>query len=360
MTIGVDAGTLSVSDDRLKVGVYRVVFNLLRVLGQLDTRNSYRLYSFSSISFSIMKEFGVRMKNVVLKPSIGWFFVRLPIELQLHPVDVFLGVAQAIAKSNAYSIGFVYDLGFLHVPHAYPGSLARLKNQTEHLIKRSNHIIAISQNTKDDIQNHYSVPSGRITVAYPGINNRFAPEGNRFTGGHPYFLFVGALKPGKNVPTAIRAFASFLKQSKKKYDFIIIGGDYWPDPKIDQTIKVLRLEERVRLLGYVSDESLPMYYRGATSLVAPSLWEGFCLPAVEAMACGCPVIASSAGSLPEIVGRAGLLIDPQDEEGITQAMLTLSVDKKARKQMIAQGLCQVSRFSWNNFGKTVLNLILRS
>jgi len=360
MKIGVDAGTLSVSDERLKVGVYRVVSNLLQGLGRLDKTNSYTLYSFAAIEPAVMGQFGHRMKNAVLKPLIGWFTLRLPLELRMHPVDIFLGAAQAVPPSSAYSIGFVYDVGFIHAPQAYPGSLSRLKEQTVGVVKRASGIVAISQSTKDDLVKQYGYEKSKITVVYPGIDSRFTQKGTKTLRNNPYFLFVGALKPGKNVPAIIRAFAQILTKSKKTFDLLLIGGDYWQDPQIEQTIQDLGIGERVIRMGHVPDEDLPAYYRGAVALVNPSLWEGFCLPAAEAMACGCPVIASTAGSLPEILGGGGVLIDPTDTDALVKAMLRVSSDTNLRQSMIQKGLERAKVFSWDTFARTTLDIINRS
>src|SRR3972149_3375119 len=137
MKIGVDGGALSITDDRLKVGVYRVVYNLLRELGKINTENTYYIYSFIPIEREVMKQFGPRMINKVLRPQKGWFSLRLPLELSLNPVDLFLGTSQAVPSSTSHNIGFIYDLGFLYYPDAYPGSYEKLKKQTRELVRKS-------------------------------------------------------------------------------------------------------------------------------------------------------------------------------------------------------------------------------
>jgi len=163
MIIGVDAGALSIRDDRLRVGVYRVTLNLLRELGRIDKTNEYRLYTFLPIAPSQMRELGLRMKNVVIRPAIGWSMIQIPIELRRHPVDVFLGLSQMIPLSRARNIGFIYDLGFLRYPDAYPGSLARMEMQTKQLVKHSDHILTISKSTQADVVRAYRVDKEQIT-----------------------------------------------------------------------------------------------------------------------------------------------------------------------------------------------------
>lgn len=349
MIIGVDAGALSITDERLRVGVWRVTYNLLRVLSKIDKKNEYRLYSFIPLDRGVMSAFGPRMKNVVVRPTFAWSTIQLPIELRRHPINVFLGLSQMIPYSTSYNIGFIYDLGFLRYPDAYPGSVNRLKNQTRLLVNRSDHIVAISEVTKKDIEAEYKENAQNITVAYPGVDTRFSVRGAKHTEKNPYVLFVGSLKRGKNVPFALHVFKKFLATSKKPFDFVMVGGNYWEDPDIHKTIKKLGLTKRVKHTGFVPDRDLPSYYRGARALLITSLWEGFCLPAAEAMACGCPVIFAKAGSLPEIVGKAGTGFEQGNEKSAVRALQ--SVHSGAR------GLRRSALFSWSRFAKDVYRII---
>jgi len=349
MIIGVDAGALSIIDERLRVGVWRVTYNLLRELSRSDKKNEYRLFTFLPIDREVMGEFGANVKNVVVRPKIGWATIQLPIELRRHPVDVFLGLSQMLPRhSPAFSIGFVYDLGFLRYPEAYPGSLKKLKNQTQQLVKRADHIITSSDVSKRDIIHFYGYKKG-ITVVYPGIDTRFTSSGSKHTEKHPYILFVGALKRGKNIPFALRVFKKFLQKTKKPHDFVIVGGNYWEDPGIIQTIEELNLQKQVKLKGFVPDGELPAYYRGAEALLITSLWEGFCLPAAEAMACGCPVVYPNTGSLPEIVGTAGTQFETGNEKSAVSALI--------KKKSGDAGRARIKQFSWPRFANEVYRII---
>lgn len=343
MIIGVDAGALSVKDQRLKVGVWRVTYNLLKELGRIDHTNEYRLYTFSPIDRGVMRDFGPRMQNIVVRPMFGWSMIQLPIELRRHPVDVFLGLSQMVPYSTSRNIGFIYDLGFLHFPDAYPGSLRRLAYQTRQLVQRSNHIAVISKVTKKDVMKHYQAAANNITVAYPGVDERFKARGAVHHEADPYILFVGALKRGKNVPLALKIFRMFLDTTKKKYKLLLVGGNYWEDPEIKETIRALKLGTYVKITGYVPDRELPSYYRGAEALLVTSLWEGFCLPAAEAMACGCPVVYHNTGSLPEIVGSSGIAFETE-----LQAVGGLMHPKRMHPTI---------SYSWKKFARQVYQLL---
>lgn len=356
MTIGIDAGMLGVTDERLKVGVYRVVQHLLLEIAKCDTTNSYRLYSFFPIDQAVMGRFGPHMTNVVLTPPYGYMRVRLPIELSRHTVDIFLGLGGALPPfTRVASLGFVYDLGFLYSPDAYGSSFLRLRKQTADLVKRATHIVAISNTTKRDIFAHYKRNDSDITVAYPGVDKNFTLQGKRVSRPRGYFLFVGSLTKTKDVPLLIRSFARFAKKYRD-VDLLLAGGDLWPDPRIDVSIHRYNLRDRVIRLGYVSDDALPTYYRGATAFVTTALHEGFCLPVVEAMACGTPVIVVNRGALSEIVGDGGLVV-PAHEEAISHAMVDIVSNQKLRNDCTRRGSLRSSTFTWVSFAKTILSLI---
>lgn len=354
MIIGVDAGAMGISDERLKLGVYWVNVNLLRELGKIDKKNTYILYSFSPIDGEVMRSFGPRMGNTVLLPQAGWSTVRLPLELKLHPVDVFLGLSQFVPASKSYNIGFIYDLGFLRHPEAYPGSQIKLSQNTDNLVDRSHEIITISGAVKADIVGRYTMNPKTVTVAYPGVVRTFTDKGAAYKGEHPYFLFVGALKPGKNIPFLLRGFAKFLASQKSVVDLYLLGGEYWKDPEIQKEIEQLHIVSRVKKLGFVPDTTLAGYYRGAIAFVSPSLYEGFCLPAVEAQACGSPVIGSTTGAFPEVIGNTGMLVDPHDSAALAKAM---NIITKKRSAYVKKGLNNALRFSWISMGETVNSLI---
>lgn len=352
MVIGVDAGALAEQDERLKVGVYRVTYELLKNLSKLDPINTYSLFSYAPIPDSVMKKFGNNMVNNACRISYGYMRVQLPVKVILQPVDLFLGVAQAVPYGIRHSIGFIYDLGFLHHPEVYGKQSVELKKQTETLVSRSSHIITISDAVKRDIMETFGVNSERITVSYPGVSDIFVKNKEKMKNPNPYFLTVGLLKPRKNIPVAIRAFAQFLKKIGKQYDFIIIGGDTGLDPDIQKTISILHLHKQVRLLGYVPDTEVAKWYRGAVGLFALSVTEGFCLPAVEALVSGCPVIYAKSGALPEIVGEAGIGVSIMDEQSIVDAMLMLT-----RQRIETRG--HAARYQWISFAGKVYDRISR-
>lgn len=355
--IGVDAGCLGINDDRLKVGVYRVAYNLLAELGKIDKKNTYRLYSFYPIKQKVMASFGGRMKNIVLRPQKGWFTLRLPLELKIRPVDIFLGFSQALPYSSSHNILFVYDLAFEPYPELYPDSYQKLTKNTKKALKLADKIIAVSQSTKKDLMRFYGVPGSKIGVCHPGIGPNFSPDGKKFKLDAPYFLFVGSLKKKKNIPRILKGFSNLLLKTKKEFKLVLVGGDLWFDSEIAKAIKELGLKKQVLMTGFVKDEDLPQFYRGAVVFVSPSLYEGFGITHLEAMACGTPVIAGNISSMPEIVGDAGILVNPKSEKEIGEAMLRITADKRRRQDLVKRGLKRAKRFSWKKFARKIWETI---
>lgn len=366
MRIGVDAGCLAVKEEKLKVGVYQLVFNLLKELSRVDQRNEYWLYSFAPIKEKILRALNRKMKNKVLKPKEGWLTLRLSWEFLINKPDVFLGLGQALPLFHPLkSIVFVYDLAFEHFPDCYPHSFRKLSWQTRHATRHANCIVAISQSTKNDLINLYDVDKKKIKVIYPGVDPSFRPQSERKIAGvrkkyglrKSYFLFVGSLKPGKNVPRIVEAFARFLNKTKGAHQLVLAGSDFWLDQQIMTTIKELKLGREIKNLGYVAKKDLPALYSAAKVFVSPSLYEGFGLPLVEAMACGTPVVASKVSSMPEVVSETGLLVDPEDPEEIAEAMLKLGSHSTVYGNLRKMGVKQVRKFSWKKSASQLLTLI---
>lgn len=366
MKIGIDAGCLVVTDKRLKVGVYQLTFSMLRELGKIDENNRYLLYSFQPIAKEILGEFGPQMKNIVVGPKLGWRYFGLPKKLLFDRPDIFIGPSQALPIfTYCPSVVIVHDLSFEHFPACYPDSLQRLRTLTTNAVKKADKIVAVSNSAKKDLIKIYHVPPEKITVVYEDYNpliKRQSQESvkkvkRKYKIEGDYFLFAGSLKRIKNVPRILEAFAGFLKAAKKKDFFLVLaGGDLWPDPEIDGTIQRLKLEKRVKKLGFVEDEDLSALYSGAIAFISPSLYEGFGLTLLEAMVCGCPVIAGNGGSQPEVVGKAGVLVDPQSVAEISSALLKISTDTLFRSGLIRAGLERATLFSWEKFAKEIYKI----
>lgn len=358
MRVGIDGGVLSITDDRLKVGVYRVAYNLVKELAALNAKNDYRVYSFSGGEQGRPIPENDHLRYVKL-PRLGFRTLWQSYEMLTHWVDAYLGVAQTIPQIlyDVNKIGFIYDLAFLTHPALYPRSQVSLMRHTAQLVKRSDHIVTISRATASQITQTYQIPAARVSVAYLGVDPVFTPEGDKFTASRPYFLFAGAFKPGKNIPMMLTAFAAYLQKTAVEHDFYLVGSDYWMDPQIEKTITELHLEPYVKRVGFVSDAELASYMRGAKALLSVSKVEGFGLPAVEAMACGTPVVVSNSAVQSEIVGQAGFLVSSEDTQGLVDILSRLTTDETMRTRVAQLGLARSKQFRWDAFARQVAGLL---
>jgi len=357
MIIGVDAGALSETDVRHHTGVFRMTVELLTVLTKIDKKNSYQLYSYKPIDRKILSQCGKSAKNIVLSPSPGYMSIRIPIELSNRPVDVFLGLCQALPSGKAKKIGFIHDLGFLHHPENYEDQGRKLRKLTENTIERAEKIIAVSENTKQDIVSEYQVNPKKITVVYEGAGAAFNSLGPEKKLDVPYFLYVGSSRKGKNIAMLLRVFRRFLSKTRQDFALVLAGPDFSEDNQDLRTIiRALDLTDSVIQTGGITDRELASYYHGAQAFLTASLWEGFCLPVAEAFHCGCPVIAARAGALPEIVGSAGILADPYDENSFVSAMQKV-IKPSVRRTLARNGLERADLFSWDLFSRKILKEI---
>lgn len=298
-----------------------------------------------------------------------WYRAHLPLPVQTftgridlyHSPDFVLPpVGGAIP-----TILTVHDLSFIHFPETFPLQLVNYLNRVvPWSVGRAGHILADSYSTRRDLQALWGVPSERITVLYSGVNERFRPVTDeslltavraRYRLDKPYVLAVGTVQPRKNYELLVRAFQPVAEQYP--HSLVIVGGKGWLDEGLSVEIERCGLQDRVILTGFVDDADLPAIYSAADLLAFPSLYEGFGLPILEAMACGTPVISSDISSLPEVaMDGSAVLLPPSDEAAWTQAMLDLLGDEGARDRLIAMGITRSAQFSWHSSARQLASL----
>ncbi len=249
----------------------------------------------------------------------------------------------------------VMDLSVLLFPQFHPSH--RVKKYEKYFMRslsQAAHFVAISEATKRDLVEHLKVKSDRISAIALAPRVEFRPQSPQAVAaakkkhGLPerYFLFVGNWEPRKNIPGLLRAYSRLSGSVRASYPLVLVGGWGWKSEESREMLTRAPWKENVRALGYLPDSDLVPVTQGATALVYPSFYEGFGLPPLEAMACGTPVISSSAGGLAEAVGNAALVVDPQDEVALSNAMKELAQSEEIRKNLSALGLVQAARFSW--------------
>jgi glycosyltransferase involved in cell wall biosynthesis len=298
---------------------------------------------------------------------IFWEQTIQPWAVRRAGVDLLHGLALVGPVASARPLVVtIHDLSFVFYPQNFQ-FLKRLYLQffTRLSVRMARRVIAISENTKRDVVQQYGIPAGKVDLVYYGLDPIFrslpAAQVARFVTeqGLPerFILFVGTLEPRKNVVRLIEAYAQL---PKGRPPLFLIGGKGWQYDDIFARVEDLDLSGEVRFVGYVSAAELPWWYNAADLFVYPSLYEGFGLPPLEAMACGTPVVSSAVSSLPEVVGSGGLLVDPTDTEALASAMEHLVTDRDTHDSMRTAGLAQAQTFSWREAARRTVDSYRRA
>jgi glycosyltransferase involved in cell wall biosynthesis len=254
----------------------------------------------------------------------------------------------------------VYDLSFVHYPERFPRLQQwYLHSQTRRSCRRARRIITISEAGRQDLHRFFGIPLEQIDLIYPGVDDVYQPlpadavaQFRHEQGLCRFILHVGTLQPRKNISTLLQAFARWRENgAPADVQLVLVGGKGWMFAEIFAQVAALQLMDHVRFTGYVPDEALPFWYNAADLLVFPSVYEGFGMPIVEAMACGTPVIAANSSSIPEAVGEAGLLFAPQDADALAALLERVMDDSELRAEMRRMGMAQAATFSWEAAGR---------
>jgi glycosyltransferase involved in cell wall biosynthesis len=300
-----------------------------------------------------------------------WHRLRLPIPVETitGPLDIFYSPDFVLppTRRNTRTLLTVHDLSFLHYPrHFVPKLVHYLSQVVPRSVARADRVLADSEATRADLIAHLGTPPEKVKVLYSGVGARFRPEKEpgegeclraRYgLGDRPYVLSVGTLQPRKNYIRLIQAFSQLADLQTCRLEnlqLLIAGGPGWLYQDIFAAAE--KHGDRVRILGFVDDADLPSLYRNAALFAFPSLYEGFGLPVLEAMACGVPVVCSDASSLPEVAGDAALLVHPFDADGLSDAMARVLEDADLRLEMVACGLAQAAQFNWERAARQLLD-----
>jgi glycosyltransferase involved in cell wall biosynthesis len=301
--------------------------------------------------------------------SIFWHLAALPRLLRAHACDLCFMPAGNRRLAWSYgmpSVGTVHDFSQLHVPQKYDAArMFYIMRVLPGMMRRLTRVISVSESTRRDLESFARVPAERIRVIHNGADlKRFAPRPKadalaEVQAGLPiperYILYVARLEhPGKNHVRLLEAFAALKRTTDLPHKLVLVGGRWNGAEVIEARVKELGLGEEVVFPGFVPNEAIPALYAAAAALAFPSLFEGFGIPVLEAMASGTPVCAANASSLPEVVGDAGLLFDPQDVPAMTDCLARLLTDEPLRERMIAAGIERAGRFTWDAAAEATL------
>ena len=281
-------------------------------------------------------------------------------------IILFTNFVRGPIATNAKTITIIYDLSFiLFSEFSNSKNSELLLKQVPKSISKSDKIIAISQNSKQEIINEYKVNPAKIEIVNPAINHAvYRPASKqsidrvktKYGIKGQYILYTGTLEPRKNIVGILEGYSALPKNILSSYTLVLAGGKGWLDEEIEEKLTELK-ELNIIRTGYVADEDLPALYSGATVFVYPSFYEGFGMPPLEAMACGTPVITSNNSSLPEVVGEAGIMIDAKDTKALTESIEKVISSKKLQNEMLKKGIKQAKKFSWEKSAKKLYELI---
>ena len=287
---------------------------------------------------------------------ILWEQLALPVLAQTEHLDLLHGAVNVgPLLAPCPTVITVHDLSFMRSPQAFPRfQRVYLRTQVQRSVRAARRVIAVSEATKRDVVEIFGVPSERVDVVYNGVDTGFSPAAAGEIGafrrrkGLPerYILHLGTLEPRKNLVRLVQAFHTTRQQGLGDVKLVLAGGKGWGYDDIFAEVSRLGLEQDVLFPGYVPDDELAWWYRGAELFCYPSLLEGFGLPVVEAMACGVAVITSNISSLPEVAGEAALLVDPTSVAALAEALVTLLTDQASAGALREKGPPQAARFSW--------------
>ena len=365
LTIGIDASRASVVR---QTGTERYSRRIITELLELGVNQRFRLYLNGRQGLSLPQRASTEQRLIPF-PRL-WTHFRLSAELARHPVEVLFIPAHVVPPVHPpATVVTIHDLGYLHEPDAHTDWSRRyLDWSTRWSVHAARHVVAISESTRQDLIDRYRVRPDRISVIYHGVDEQFRPAGKasiaharRAIGIEPddrFVLFVGTLQPRKNLARLIEAF-EVIADEQPDLKLVLAGRRGWKMDEIDYAIATSRHRARIMLPGHVADADLPALYTSAEVVVLVSLYEGFGLPALEAMACGAPVLVSNRGSLPEVTDDVAINIDPLDVNAIVAGLRRLLLPAE-RTRRSTQGIEHAARFTWQKSGRETLEVLINA
>ncbi|KXG76165.1 glycosyltransferase family 4 protein [Thermotalea metallivorans] len=350
-------------------GIGTYTHQLMKNIMNLDRKNQY-LFFWPGEGYDRFNGFhNIHVHLVGTKNKTFWTYDYIPHHVKKSKAQLFHipqnGIGLPKEKFCKYVVT-VHDL----IPYILPETVGysyreRFIQEMPSIIENADIIITVSEYSKQDIISYFGVPDKKIVVTplaaddiYRPINHMEAKNfiKNIYGVDREFILYLGGFSPRKNILGLIRAYHQSLKRLKGIYDLVIVGAPKDSHGQIVSTIEQLGIKNRVIFTGFAPYSHLPYFYNAASLFVYPSIYEGFGLPPLEAMSCGCPTITSNLTSIPEVVDDAALLINPYDIDALTEAIVQVLEDKKLSMELIVKGLKRASQFSWENTAKNTLKV----
>lgn len=361
MNIAIDGNEANI-DKRVGIGEY--AFQLLRTISNNYKNHNFTVY-LKQNPLSHMPPQTLNWKYKIIGPKVLWTQVALPLRLFSQNHDLIFSPSHYGPRFTLIpSVISVMDLSYIHYPSLFKKSdLVQLTNWTAYSVKNAKSILTISNFSKKEIVDYYKVAEDKVFVTYPGYKkdifhtNYTSVQVNGIKkkyGLNKYILFVGTIQPRKNITRLLFAFEK-LSKSFPDLKLVLVGKKGWLFEDI--FTKIEDLKNRVLYLDYLDDKSLAKLYKGAQAFILPSLYEGFGITVIEAMASGCPVVISNGSSLKEIGGTSAIYIDPLSVDSISSGIINiLNMPEAEKKQIIKEGLERIKTYSWEKCAKDTIEV----
>ena len=364
MRIAIDARKLH------DFGFGTYIRNILRGLSRLDRENDYVVLCRPNDVDAVVNGLGANFRAVaeVSRPYSFGEQVRIPLSLVRERVHLFHEPHYVLPfATRCRAVVTIHDCIHLMFPQYLPGSLAHLyaRGAMWTAVRKSDRILTVSEASKRDILRFFDIAADKVAVIYNAIDERFlAPPDlermdlirQRYQLDHPFVLYAGNIKPHKNLERLIDAFGRARAKGLGDLRLVIVGDELSKYPPLRRAVHRHRLDKYVRFLGFQPNETLAAFYRLARAFAFPSLYEGFGLPPLEAMAHGTPVVTSNVSSLPEVLDSAALLVNPENLFDIARGIRQVLTDETLRKDLVRRGYEQVKRYSWERSAQQVLDV----
>jgi glycosyltransferase involved in cell wall biosynthesis len=373
MRIGIDCRTILNPTSGERAGVGHYTYNLVKQVIHQDTHNEYVLY----FDYRMHDVNDFARENVTVKHfpfsqygkflSFGYSHMLIAAYLMKEGLDLYHVPAGNIPLTYPKKVLYtVHDLAIYKNSEWFPSQILSRHVLTPRSLKAADHLIAVSKSTKHDIKELFNIPDKKISVIYEGADVKKIPLKRKkletiekFNLPEMYFLFIGTLEPRKNLITLIRAYKKFLtsEPSHANIPLVVAGSKGYKSSLLFEEVKELGIKKaQFRYFGYVSHNEKIELLRHARAFVFPTLYEGFGIPVLAALSVGTPVISSNTSSIPEIVGSAGVLMDPEDEHALVEAMKSLVHNEQLFQSLKQKGLAQAKNFSWERSAKETIAL----
>ncbi len=381
MRIGIDIRSLAAGR---RTGVEEYTIGLLKELFRSGGEHEYVLFynawgkaepDLSWVDgFAHVRVRRFRIPNKLLNFSL-WYFRYPKLDRLIGGVDVFFMPNLNFAAFSRKTKVFVtaHDLSFELFPEFFSRKqrLWHFAVNFRGLLRRADRVIAVSESTQDDLSSIYGIPREKIRVIPSGVDERFAPMNRndlallavqeKYHLPYKFFLYLGTIEPRKNLESLLKAFEVFRRTAigeMARYELVLAGRPGWNYEALFKAIEESPVKEAIHLIGFVDDADKPALYNLASVFIYPSFYEGFGFPPLEALSCGTPVIASHSAALPEVIGEAGVLIDPYRPDEILQALREITKDKSFQMKLHARALVERQHFTWSKSGQAFLDLLI--